>query len=185
MPKYYIYDNDNQIGHLILKRQEPQSFEQSMPIGMVDNTPFILAASFGLSFGVFALIGWQEAGAIIGTLGGFGLAGIKAWRGSIIPESSDNTLRIEAEFTDPLAGVIYRDEIDNPHIDKEALVRLCEAIKNNNNEWIGRFKAQYLANVKRTQHTLIRTEFLRLNYLTENNKMQSRGKLFVRQVVGI
>lgn len=185
MPKYYIYDNDNQIGHLILKRQEPQHFEQVALGGMVDNTPFILATSFGLSFGAFALVGWPTIGAIIGTIGGFGLAGIKAWRGSIIPESNDNHLKIEAEFTDTLSGVIYRDDIDNPHIHKESLVRLCQAIKHNDLEWIGRFKAQYQANVKRTQHSLIRQEFIRLNYLTEGNKMQSRGKLFVRSVVGL
>jgi hypothetical protein len=182
MPKYYIYDNDNQIGHLIIKRLDAPQFEQSVPItGMVDNTPFILAASFGLSFAVFSLIGWQEVGAIVGTIGGFGLAGIKAWRGSIIPES-DNHFKIEAEFTDLLAGTVYRDEIKNPDIDKASLVRLCKAIAENNNEWIGRFKAKYLANVKRTQHTLIRQEFLRLDYLTEGNRMRLRGRAFVREV---
>jgi hypothetical protein len=184
MPKYRLVSDDGDIvGFAVLKAQTTvQSSIDNVPERTWFTFCIILIASAGILF-VGQINGAMSAS--IGLLIASVLTGIKSWRGHILPQKKSGTVKIEAEYTDPLAGVIYRDEIDNPNIDHECLVQLCRVIRDNNLEWIGRFKAHYLAGIKRTQHSLIRQEFIRLNYLTENNKMQSRGKLFVRQVVGL
>lgn len=112
------------------------------------------------------------------------LTGIKLWRGYIIPPESD-TIKIEAKFTDLVTGTRYRDTIDNPNIDKQALIRLCKLIKKNEFNWVGRPKAHYFAQVGRTQHDHIRREFMKQGYLTANNHLEYRGKMFVGQVAGL
>lgn len=188
MPKYQLISDDGEtMGFVVIKAQECTTLQNTYtPNYLPEQTWFMFLVMLMATTGILSFVA-QFNGAISATVGllvASILTGIRSWRGHILPlQDSDNTLKIEAEFTDPLNKVMYRDEIDNPNLDTDSLIRLCQAIKSNDLEWVGRFKANIVANVGRTQHTIIRQEFIKNKYLTENNRMLLRGRLFVGQVV--
>lgn len=192
--KYTIIDaDDNTVGFVVIEK--PTEFEQVHSFGAPALAYGGPLADVVLLFG--SLVGFTGAAWLIGGPGWVApavgltvtgaLAGIKAWRGSLLPhehQASDEVL-IKGEFKSD-DGTLYLDEITDKSISLNALARLCIAIERHNFVWLGRGKAKLWANVSRDQHDRIREQFNRLSYFRDEEGGQvaivGRGRLFVRKV---
>lgn len=194
--KYIIIGDDgNPVGHLLLKSQNP-TFQHTTASNPIPTTgPIADGALFIIVLGGLTMTPWlMGAPGWVAALCGVGitslLAGIKAWRGSLSVKTNDagGAVTIKGEFTNADDGTIHLDEIIDTEIDHKALVRLCQAIEANDFVWVGRPTAKLKWGVGRAQHTRIRYELERLNYIVSKNgqdQLNGRGRLFVRKIGGL
>jgi hypothetical protein len=191
--KYTIIDtDDNPVGFVVIEK--PHEFEQAHSFGTpalayggpLADVVLLFGALAGFTGAAWFAGGPPWAAPVVGIAVTGLLAGIKAWRGSLLPEQqvSDEVL-IKGEFKSD-DGTLYLDEITDKFISLTALGRLCIAIERHNFVWLGRGKAKLWANVSRDQHDRIREQFNRLNYFRGEEGgqvvMAGRGRLFVRKV---
>ncbi len=192
--KYSISDNDgNSIGFVVI--EVAPTFEHTSPGPLVDSGPMSDAVLFATVLGGFTAVAWLLPGPdwlapSVGLSITATLAGLKAWRGSILPSSEsppDNSgVLLKGEFTNTNDGTIHLDEINNDKILISALIKTCVAVRKNNFVWMGRGKMKRVAGVGRTQYELIREEFYTLNYFKDAERglvvMTGRGRLFIHKV---
>lgn len=193
--KYIIIgDDDNPIGHILLKDQNP-TFEHTTPYDPIPKSgPIADGALFVIVLGgltavpwIFGAPGWLAAGC--GVCVTSVLAGIKAWRGSFatLPQS-DDSMTIKGEFTNADDGTLHLDEITDKDILPQALKAMCKAIEQNDFAWVGRPTAKLKYGVSRTQHARIRAQFEHLGYIVTQNgqdHVNGRGRLFVRKLAAM
>lgn len=201
--KFSIIDENGENHGFVVIETAP-TFQHIEPATLAYSETISDAFLFVTVLGGFTSVAWLIPGPVwfapaVGISITAALAGIKAWRGSLLPaegpEAPEPNVLIKGEFHALDERTVYIDEITDKDIRYSNLKRLCEAVANNIDPqtkemiWLGRPSARLKAGVKRTQYERIRAEFQRLNYLMdgENGKtvVGSRGRLFVRRVAAL
>ena len=133
--RYTIIDNHNEeVGHLLIDEVMPPSFQHVAATSILTDGPIADSILFGtvlLGFTVVPIVaggapGW--VGATIGVTVTSTLAGIKAWRGTIVPsdfEGDEVTIKVESWQDD---NRIFLEEIHDKSISLEDWRKVGKAV---------------------------------------------------------